>query len=78
MYMYVYFSIFLWKNIEAQEGFRNAQNSLKQCQKHIEELEETIAEKDKQISRAKETFEITTDDQKQQVRDICNRNVLTK
>ncbi|KAM3831703.1 centromere-associated protein E [Vipera latastei] len=57
-------------NIEAQEGFRNAQNSLKQCQKHIEELEETIAEKDKQISRAKETFEIMTDDQKQQILQI--------
>ncbi|XP_039206622.1 centromere-associated protein E isoform X1 [Crotalus tigris] len=57
-------------NIEAQEGFMNAQNSLKQCQKHIKELEETIAEKDKQISRAKETFEITTDDQKQQILQI--------
>lgn len=75
--MYI-FSIFLWKNIEAQEGFMNAQNSLKQCQKHIKKLEETIAEKDQQISRAKETFEITTDDQKQQVRYICNRNVLTE
>ncbi|XP_015683746.1 centromere-associated protein E, partial [Protobothrops mucrosquamatus] len=57
-------------NIEAQEGFMNAQNSLKQCQKHIKELEETIAEKDQQISRAKETFEITTDDQKQQILQI--------
>ncbi|XP_007445168.1 centromere-associated protein E-like, partial [Python bivittatus] len=54
-------------NIEAQEGLRNAQNSLKQCQKHNEELEETIAEKDTQISRVKETLEITIDDQKQQI-----------
>ncbi|XP_058049106.1 centromere-associated protein E [Ahaetulla prasina] len=53
-------------NIEAQEGFRNAQNSLKQCQERIKELEETIAEKDKQISRVQETLEFTIADQKQQ------------
>ncbi|XP_063166802.1 centromere-associated protein E [Candoia aspera] len=54
-------------SIEAQEGLRNAQNSLKQYQKRIEELEETIAEKDTQILRVKETLEITIDDQKQQL-----------
>ncbi|KAG8134457.1 hypothetical protein E2320_007579 [Naja naja] len=64
-------------NIEAQEGFRNAQNSLKQCQKHIKELEETVAEKDKQISRVKETLEITTDDQKQQILQILQILKLT-
>ncbi|XP_032080246.1 centromere-associated protein E [Thamnophis elegans] len=64
-------------NIEAQEGFMSAQNSLKQCQKCIKELKETIAEKDKQISRVKETLEITIDDQKQQILQILQILKLT-
>ncbi|KAH0615891.1 hypothetical protein JD844_026494 [Phrynosoma platyrhinos] len=54
-------------NIEVQEELRIAHNSLKQYQNHIKELEETIAEKESQMSGIKQSLGITIEEQKQQI-----------
>ncbi|XP_066488340.1 centromere-associated protein E [Tiliqua scincoides] len=54
-------------NIEAQEELRNAHDSLKQSQKRIRELEQTVLEKELHISSVKETFKCSIDEQKEQI-----------